>query len=163
MDDRNDSTSSYIRHCKWRNPEPLYTLHEGAPHIEFKPPPHLHTMHTHAHDKTAVVAFLIVCWYFASSKNAIATQHLVQDYLNTSPHAPVEQNLDTLHFATTAYFTALQLLVGLVIVSILAIIVAPSTSSCNDRSTKYICCIKTNGTNGMRALIIGCSHYCGCL
>ena len=61
-----------------------------------------------------------------------------------------------------ASLTALQLLVGLVIASILAIIVAPSTSSCNDRSKKYICCIKTNSTNGMSALI-GFLHYCGCL
>ena len=95
------------------------TLYEKAPHFEFKPPP---PHAKHAHDNTAVVACLIVCWYFTSSKNAIATQQLVQDYLNTSPCAPM-QSLDTLHFATMTSLTALQLLVGLVPASFTTVLV----------------------------------------
>jgi hypothetical protein len=137
--------------------------HSKAPHSEFdQPPPHA----KHAHDNTAVVAFLTICWYFSSSKNAIATQQLVQDYLEHFSPASPTRSLDTLHFATMASLTALQLFVGLVIASILARIVAPSTSStssCNDRSSKDICCItKNNDTNGM-GVFIGCLHYCGCL
>ena len=117
-------------------------------------------MMNRSHVATTVVAALTLCWYLTSSKNAVATQQLVQHFHQHFPVMPIDPNSPhSLNFVLMTSLTALQLIMGLCIASI----VSWCISSCS--TTRISIPDPAGTTKNIQAcrisLIIGILHYVG--
>ena len=100
-----------------------------------------------------LVVPLTFCWYFASSKNAIATQQLVQSY------DVIGQDI-SFTMPVMAVLTSLQVLLGLLI-SFPLHLFSKAKVECTDDSKETW--IRLKGTRERKTLcIVGSLHFIGC-
>mmetsp|Transcript_33613 Transcript_33613/g.49393 ORF Transcript_33613/g.49393 Transcript_33613/m.49393 type:complete len:1148 (-) Transcript_33613:125-3568(-) len=105
-----------------------------------------------------VVGSFTACWYYTSSKNAVATQQLVQEYRRLGAENDVHEKVDDFSpFPIVAVLTALQLLVGLCISWPLHYLLASKDGKNNLDSNDTV------GPKRVRLLLVGNLHFLGCL
>lgn len=126
------------------------------------PPVHRTSMKEGQQTKTSLSLLLLITtftigWYYASSKNAIATQQLVQAYQSYG-YANKPTNL-----ATMAVLTSLQILVGLCISFLLNLLSKGYTYTHHHTSAKTTITNCTNKHLSKQLLVVGSLHFLGCL
>jgi hypothetical protein len=124
-----------------------------------------------------LLTIFTVCWYYTSSKNAVATQQLVENY---QEHISITAGSMTaaggndrppllpcmLHFAMMASLTALQLFVGLCVATFLSWGIL--SGSCQGSATTVTSSASssttpTPPTKRVASYLISSLHYFGCL
>jgi len=129
-----------------------------------------------------LLTIFTVSWYYTSSKNAVATQQLVEYYqehitITTAGSTSGKKTTSTggnnrlplphmLHFSMMASLTALQLFVGLCIATFLSWGIS-SGGSCHQGSATTVTSSASSSTptppERAVSYLIGTLHYCGCL
>ena len=102
-----------------------------------------------------LVSFFTTCWYYSSSKCAIASQRLVQEYRALADNGTASFS----PFPIMAVLTALQLFAGLAISYPLHLLLTSTTSDHSIRQMKFIS-VDAYSKIGMA---VGNFHFFGCL
>ena len=111
-----------------------------------------------------VVGSFTACWYYTSSKNAVATQQLVQEYRRLGAGNDVHENGgDFSPFPVMAVLTALQLLVGLCISWPLHYFLASKDGENSRGHVSTAATADAVGPKRVSRLIVGNLHFLGCL
>lgn len=128
-----------------------------------------------------IVSSFTVCWYLTSSKNAIASQQLVQQYENAKlSNAEDANNTKSIvsqlqsPLCMMLVLTALQMLVGLgicmILISLLSLFSSNRKGLIKQLKEEMVCvclcttsCDKWRNKGGIRVLVVGCLHFLGCL
>ena len=138
------------------------------------------TARTSSRSSMTLLTIFTVCWYYTSSKNAVATQQLVENYQehisitagSTSGTMTAAGGNDRpplpcmLHFAMMASLTALQLFVGLCVATFLSWGIL--SGSCQGSATTVTSSASssttpTPPTKRVASYLISSLHYFGCL